>query len=38
MTENTSPGDNAIAERVNAILKSEFSIENGFRNHLAALE
>jgi len=38
MTENSSPGDNAIAERVNGILKSEFSIGNGFRNHLSALE
>lgn len=38
MTENSSPGDNAIAERVNGILKSEFSIGNGFKNHLSALE
>jgi len=38
MTENSCPGDNAIAERVNGILKSEFSIGNGFRNHLSALE
>lgn len=38
MTEDSCPGDNAIAERVNGILKSEFSIGNGFINHLAALK
>lgn len=38
MTENSNPGDNAIAERVNGILKSEFSIGDGFSNHLIALK
>ena len=38
MTEDSCPGDNAIAERVNGILKSEFSIGDGFKNHLLALK
>jgi transposase InsO family protein len=37
MTENSDPYENAIAERVNGILKQEFSIGEGFRNHLMAL-
>ena len=38
MTENSDPYENAIAERVNGILKQEFSIGDGFRNHLSALK
>ena len=38
MTENSDPYENAIAERVNGILKQEFLIGNGFRNHLSALK
>jgi transposase InsO family protein len=38
MTENSDPYENAIAERVNGILKQEFSIGDGFRNHLMALK
>jgi transposase InsO family protein len=37
MTENSDPYKNAIAQRVNGILKQEFSIGDGFRNHLIAL-
>ena len=37
MTENSDPYENAIAERVNGILKQEFSIGDGFKNHLSAL-
>ena len=37
MTENSDPYENAIAERVNGILKHEFSIGDGFKNHLMAL-
>lgn len=37
MTENSDPYENAIAERVNGILKQEFSIGDGFKNHLMAL-
>ena len=37
MTENSDPYENAIAERVNGILKQEFSIGDGFKNHLLAL-
>jgi len=37
MTENSDPYENAIAERVNGILKQEFSIGDGFNNHLMAL-
>lgn len=38
MTENSDPYENAIAERVNGILKQEFSIGDGFKNHLMALQ
>ena len=38
MTENGDPYENAIAERVNGILKYEFLIIDGFRNYLQALE
>lgn len=38
MTENSDPYENAIAERVNGILKQEFMIGEGFRNHLMALK
>ena len=38
MTENGDPYENAIAERVNGILKYEFLIIDGFKNHLQALE
>ncbi len=37
MTENGDPYENAIAERVNGILKHEFLIREGFVNHLQAL-
>ena len=37
MTENGDPYENAIAERINGILKYEFLIINGFKNHLEAL-
>jgi transposase InsO family protein len=37
MTQNSDPYENAIAERVNGILKQEFSIGDGFKNHLVAL-
>lgn len=37
MTENPDPYENAITERVNGILKQEFSIGDGFINHLSAL-
>jgi transposase InsO family protein len=38
MTENSDPYENAIAERVNGILKQEFMIGEGFKNHLMALK
>ena len=38
MTENGDPYENAIAERINGILKYEFLIIDGFRNHLEAIE
>ena len=38
MTENSDPYENAIAERVNGILKQEFSIGEGFKNHLMAVK
>lgn len=38
MTENGDPYENAIAERVNGILKYEFLIIDGFSNHLQALD
>ena len=37
MTQNSDPYENAIAERVNGILKYEFSIGEGFKNHTSAL-
>ena len=36
MTENGDPYENAIAERINGILKYEFLIINGFKNLLEA--
>jgi putative transposase len=38
MTENGDPYENAIAERINGILKYEFLIIDGFKNHIEALE
>ncbi len=38
MTENGDPYENAIAERVNGILKYEFLLIDGFKDHLQALE
>lgn len=38
MTENGDPYENAISERINGILKYEFLIIDGFKNHLEALE
>lgn len=38
MTQNGDPYENAIAERVNGILKYEFLWINGFKNHLEAVE
>lgn len=38
MTENGDPYENAIAERINGILKYEFLIIDGFKDHLQALE
>ena len=32
MTENSDPYENAVAERVNGILKDEFSMDNNFEN------
>ena len=37
MTENGDPYENAIAERINGILKYEFLIIEGFTNHLQAM-
>jgi len=37
MTENGDPYENAIAERVNGILKSDFRLNRVFKNHLEAL-
>jgi len=36
MTEKYDPYENAIAERINGILKDEFDIADGFINHLHA--
>ena len=36
MTEAYDPYENAIAERVNGILKDEFEIDNGLQNHSQA--
>lgn len=38
MTENGDPYENAIAERINGILKYEFLIIDGFKNHVQAIE
>ena len=38
MTEEYDPYENAIAERVNGILKDEFDIAVGFINHLQAVK
>lgn len=38
MTENSDPYENAIAERVNGILKDEFAIGDGFVNHIQAVK
>jgi putative transposase len=38
MTENGDPYENAIAERVNGILKHEFFLVEQFRDHLQAIE
>jgi transposase InsO family protein len=38
MTQNGNPYENAIAERVNGILKYEFLWIDGFRDHLQAME
>ena len=38
MTEKYDPYENAIAERVNGILKDEFDLLNGFKNHLQAVK
>ena len=38
MTENGDPYENAIAERINGILKYEFLIIDGFRDHIQAMK
>lgn len=38
MTENGDPYENAVAERVNGILKHEFFLVEQFKDHLQALE
>lgn len=38
MTEVYDPYENAVAERVNGILKDEFDIGEGFTNHLQAVK
>jgi len=38
MTTKYDPYENAIAERVNGILKNEFDIGEGFLNHLQAIK
>lgn len=38
MTQNGDPYENAIAERINGILKYEFLIIDGFKDHLQVLE
>jgi putative transposase len=38
MTENGDPYENAIAERINGILKGEYEIEETYPDYLAALE
>lgn len=37
MTENGDPYENAIAERINGILKHEFLLTNGFKDQLEAI-
>lgn len=37
MTQNGDPYENAIAERINGILKYEFLLIEGFRDHLEAI-
>jgi transposase InsO family protein len=37
MTQNGDPYENAIAERINGILKYEFLLIDGFRDHLQAV-
>lgn len=36
MTESYDPYQNAIAERINGILKDEFNLQQGFREHSIA--
>jgi transposase InsO family protein len=38
MTENGDPYENALAERVNGILKQEYSLDETFKDYLAANE
>ncbi|TAJ12685.1 IS3 family transposase [Marinilabiliaceae bacterium JC017] len=38
MTENGDPYENAVAERVNGILKDEYELADTFRDHAHALE
>lgn len=38
MTEKYDPYQNAVAERVNGILKGEFALERGFAHHLEAVK
>ncbi|AKD05510.1 hypothetical protein PKOR_04170 [Pontibacter korlensis] len=38
MTERYDPYQNAVAERVNGILKDEFDLERGFSHHLEAVQ
>jgi transposase InsO family protein len=38
MTEQYDPYENAVAERVNGILKDEFDLERGFVRHLEAVK
>lgn len=38
MTEKYDPYQNAVAERVNGILKDEFDLERGFAHHLEAVQ
>ena len=38
MTQSSSPYDNAVAERINGILKQEFGIAKGFVNHIQAVK
>ena len=38
MTESYDPYQNALAERVNGILKDEFNLEQGFKEHQQAVQ